>query len=123
MVQHFENYYDKEIASKKTQKSKDEWTQKKKDGMKLFQGRNKEQLVNIISIMSLLSQAKLILVKKLDEVKNLNTFLLTKSGYQVTGVEGYVAIDHLSGGAVKLVDRMRFSYSNFSPDVIKGWQR
>lgn len=123
MVQHFENYYDEEIASKKTQKGKDEWMQKKKDGMKFFQGKNKAQLVNIISIMSLLSQAKLILVKKLDEVKNLNTFLLTKTGYQVTGVEGYVAIDHLSGGAVKLVDRMRFSYSNFSPDVIKGWQR
>jgi hypothetical protein len=48
---------------------------------------------------------------------------MTKDGYEVTGVEGYVAIDKLSGNAVKLVDRMTFSYSNFSPNVIKGWQR
>jgi hypothetical protein len=48
---------------------------------------------------------------------------LTKNGYEVTGVEGYVAIDHLTGNAVKLVDRLRFSYANFSPEVIKGWQR
>ena len=64
-----------------------------------------------------------VLIKKMDEVKTLNTFLLTKKGYEVTGVEGYVAIDKIKGNAVKLVDRMQFSYANFSPDVIKGWQR
>ena len=35
----------------------------------------------------------------------------------------FLAIDKLSGNAVKLVDRLRFSYANFSPDIIKGWQR
>jgi hypothetical protein len=34
-----------------------------------------------------------------------------------------VAIDKLKGNAVKLVDRMQFSYANFSPDIIKGWQK
>jgi DNA repair protein RecN (Recombination protein N) len=72
---------------------------------------------------NLLAEAKLILVKKMDEVKTLNTFLLTKKGYEVTGVEGYVAIDKIKGNAVKLVDRMQFSYANFSSDIIKGWQR
>jgi hypothetical protein len=28
----------------------------------------------------------------------------------------------LSGGAVKLVNRMEFSKANFSPDIIKGWE-
>ena len=51
----------------------------------------------------------------------MNTFIKKKNGYEVTGVEGYVAIDKLKGGAVKLVDRMEFSSNNFSPDVIKGW--
>lgn len=73
--------------------------------------------------MNLIAEAKLILVKKMDEVKTLNTFLLTKDGYQVTGVEGYVAIDKIKGNAVKLIDRMQFSYANFSADIIKGWQR
>jgi hypothetical protein len=73
--------------------------------------------------MNMLVDAKHILINKLNELKSLHTFLMTKDGYEVTGVEGYVAIDKLSGNAVKLVDRMTFSYSNFSPNVIKGWQR
>jgi hypothetical protein len=39
-----------------------------------------------------------------------------------TSPEGYVAIDHI-GNAVKLVDRLEFSMANFSPDIIKGWQK
>jgi hypothetical protein len=88
-----------------------------------FTTKAKRDLVNIFTVMNLLVDAKKILISKLDEVKNLHTFLLTKDGYKVTGVEGYVAIDHLSGNAVKLVDRLQFSYANFSPDIIKGWQR
>jgi hypothetical protein len=122
LIKHFEDYYDAEISKKKTPAAKKDWTAKKTEAMKFFKG-NKLQLQNIFKIMSLLSEAKLILVKKLDEVQSLNTFLKTNRGYEVTGVEGYVAIDHLSGRAVKLVDRMQFSYANFSPDVIKGWQR
>ena len=48
--------------------------------------------------------------------------ILQKSGFKVTGSEGFVAIDK-SGGAVKLVDRLEFSMNNFSKDVIKGWER
>jgi len=123
LIEFIEAHYDKEIASKKTAKSKTEWEAKKKDALKFFNTRNKAQLENIFTLMNLLAEAKLILISKLDEVKTLDTFLLTKNGYEVTGVEGYVAIDKLSGNAVKLVDRLRFSYANFSPDVIKGWQR
>jgi hypothetical protein len=41
----------------------------------------------------------------------------------VTGVEGYVAIDKMSGKAVKLVDRLEFSRLNFSPEILKGWNK
>lgn len=44
------------------------------------------------------------------------------SGFKVTDQEGYVAIDHI-GTAVKLVDRLEFSTANFSPEILKGWQR
>ena len=123
LIQFMTAYFDKEIETRKSAKSKAEWESKKMDGLKFFNAKNKAQLENIFTLINLLAEAKLILVNKLDEVKSLQTFLLTKNGYEVTGVEGYVAIDHLTGNAVKLVDRMRFSYANFSPDIIKGWQR
>jgi len=59
----------------------------------------------------------------LNQTSSLATFLRTSTGFKVTNQEGYVAIDRLEGGAVKLVDRMEFSKANFSADVIKGWQK
>ena len=47
----------------------------------------------------------------------------TRNGFKVTGAEGYVAIDKLGGDAVKIVDRMEFSFNNFSPDTLKGWDK
>jgi len=123
LVDYIETFYQKEIDSKKTEKGKVQAQAKKEAVTKFFTAKNKKQLEHIFTLMNLLVDAKLILVKKLDEVKKLDTFLLTKNGYQVTGVEGYVAIDHLSGNAVKLVDRMQFSYANFSDEIVKGWQR
>ena len=63
------------------------------------------------------------IVKKMDQAKGLaKTFVKTDNGLKVVAPEGYVAIDRMEGGAVKLVDRMEFSRANFSPEVIKGWQ-
>jgi len=63
-----------------------------------------------------------LIVKKLNSIKQLtDTFVRTADGFKVTNPEGYVAIDRVSGGAVKLVDRMEFSHMNFS--AIKSWDR
>tara|TARA_Y100000310_G_scaffold66076_1_gene61494 strand:- start:797 stop:1042 length:246 start_codon:yes stop_codon:yes gene_type:complete len=67
--------------------------------------------------------AKMKLINNLNKLSNVKTFLKTKRGYRVTGQEGYVAIDKLGGDAVKIVDRMEFSYANFSPDILKGWDK
>ena len=67
--------------------------------------------------------AKLKLINTLNKLSNINTFVKTRNGYKVTGEEGYVAIDKLGGDAVKIVDRMEFSYNNFSPDILKGWDK
>jgi len=53
----------------------------------------------------------------------LSTFVKTSKGFKVTGAEGFVAIDKLKGGAVKLVDRLEFSANTFSADIIKGWDK
>ena len=63
---------------------------------------------------------KKIIINKLNKASKLSTFLKTNKGFQVTGEEGYVAIDR-KGNTVKLVDRLEFSYSNFNPEIVKGW--
>ena len=63
-----------------------------------------------------------LIVKKLNSVKGLtDTFVKTSNGFKVTNPEGYVAIDRVSGDAVKLVDRMEFSFNNFT--AVKAWDK
>ena len=79
-------------------------------------------LVHIITFQNLLVDAKMQIVKKLNSVKQLtDTFIKTSNGFKVTNPEGFVAIDKISGGAVKLVDRMEFSFNNFT--AIKAWDK
>jgi hypothetical protein len=59
----------------------------------------------------------------MNQAGHISTFVKTANGFKIAGVEGFVAIDHLTGGAVKVVDRMEFSRNNFNPEIIKGWQR
>ena len=69
----------------------------------------------VIAFQNLLVDAKMQIVKKLNSIKGLtDTFIRTSNGFKVTNPEGYVAIDRVSGGAVKLVDRMEFSFNNFT---------
>jgi len=115
--------YQKEIDSKKTDKSKQVWEEKKKKVMKFFVDHSINDIAKIFDLMNLIAEAKAHIISKMNEAGHIKTFLKTTNGFKTTGVEGFVAIDHLTGGAVKIVDRMEFSKSNFSADVLKGWQR
>lgn len=115
--------YQKEIDSKKTDKAKQQWEEKKKAVMQFFVKHPKSEIVKLFDLMNLIVDAKQMIIDKMNEAGHIKTFLKTTNGFRTTGVEGFVAIDHLSGGAVKIVDRMEFSKSNFSADVLKGWQR
>jgi hypothetical protein len=84
--------------------------------------KHTQNLIQIITFQNLLVDAKMQIVKKLNSVKGLtDTFVKTKNGFKVTNPEGYVAIDRVSGNAVKLVDRMEFSFNNFT--AIKSWDK
>lgn len=115
--------FQKEIDTKKTEKGKSAQEEKRKAVLAFFANHDKESIVKIFDLVNLLAKAKLMIITKMNEAGHINTFLKTTNGYKVTGVEGFVAIDHLTGGAVKIVDRLEFSKSNFSPEIIKGWQR
>ena len=116
-------YYQKEIDKLKTERGKEGKRQKQKEVMSYFSNVPKPQIVNLFKLYNLIIDAKHMIVRKLDKAKAIGTFLLTPDGYKVTEQEGFVAIDRIGKNAVKLVDRMQFSRANFSPEIIKGWQR
>jgi hypothetical protein len=121
LVLYFKEYYQKEADKRKTAAAKKVIQDKVAELMKYFD-EYQVDLIKIYEIVILLTKAKEIVVNQLNKTSSLSTFIRTTNGFQVTSQEGYVAIDHIAG-AVKLVDRMEFSKANFSPDVIKGWQR
>lgn len=114
--------YDTEKERLKSDAGKDRKEQAKLAALEFFSDDNKDGLVNMFDMQNELVQAKKKLLVHLDSMDSINTFIKTKDGFRVTGAEGYVAIDHLTNGAVKIVDRMEFSYNNFSKDIIKGWE-
>jgi len=73
--------------------------------------------------MKILVELKGMVIAQFDKAQEIDTLLKTAKGFQVTKQEGFVAIGKLKGGAVKLVDRWEFSKANFSPEIIKGWQK
>jgi hypothetical protein len=123
LMNYIYDFYQKEIDKKKTDKSKETWKAKRKEAMAVFNKYNKKDLENVFTLMNLLADAKEMIINKMNQAGSMNTFLRTRSGFKVTDVEGFVAIDHLSNDAVKIVNRLEFSRANFSPDVIKGWEK
>lgn len=115
--------HNKAIDKLKSDRGKERAAQRKDEYMSFFSNENKKSLANMYELQNALVKAKEIIIKKLDSIKHLDTFVKTKNGFKVTGHEGFVAIDNLEGGALKLVDRMEFSTNNFNPDIIKGWER
>ena len=111
----------KQIDKAKSDKGKQKYTNIQKEYVREVK-RHTTNLVQVITFQNLLVDAKMQIVKKLNSVKGLtDTFIRTPNGYKVTNPEGYVAIDRVSGGAVKLVDRMEFSFNNFT--AVKAWDR
>lgn len=123
LFDYIHNKFQKEIDTKKTEKGKAVQEEKRKKILAFFANHDKREIVKIFDIANMLTDIKNKIVDKMNEASSINTFLKTNSGFRVTGVEGFVAIDHLSGGAVKIVNRMEFSKANFSPEIVKGWQR
>lgn len=123
LVQWITTRYKKEIDALKTPAGKARKQSKLDEVLSFFSPQNKASLKNIFDLQKELVLAKLKLINTLNGLQSIDTFVKTKSGFKVTGAEGYVAIDKIGGDAVKIVDRMEFSYNNFSPDILKGWDK
>ena len=120
VVSDFAIYYttllDKEINAKKSAAGKKKWEDVKMNGLK-FIAANQRSIYMTVASYKNLTAAKLMIVRKLEKVKTIGTFLKDGNGYKVTAPEGFVAIK--SGQATKLVDRLEFSVANFTTD--KNW--
>ena len=123
LANNFEVYFrdrlKKEIDSKKTQATKQKYEEILEVGMKILRP-NREGLYFAIATYITFQSAKAVLLRKLNTIQSIGSFLRTKNGYKVTSPEGYVAIK--GSGAVKLVDRLEFSRANFNmaKDWVKG---
>lgn len=121
LIQFINDKFEKEAGKRSTDKGKQAQYAKRDEILKFFSEKNKNNLKLVFDLQKAIVVAKLIIINKLDRLKTINTFVKTKTGFEVTGQEGFVAIDRIGGGAVKIVDRLEFSYNNFSPDILKGW--
>ena len=108
-------------ATKKTQKSKDQWNERKQQYYKELR-KHTRNLVAVTEFMGYIVNAKTKILDKLNSIKQLgiSTFVKTADGFKVTTPEGYVVADSTQK-AVKLVDRLEFSFNNFTAQ--KNWDK
>ena len=122
LVIEFNKYYvdrmTKEIASKKREDTKKKF-KKIQDAATKELRKYKTEIYFAFATYLAIKEAKMIVVDQLNKIEGIGTFLKTPNGFEVTAPEGYVAINAKSGKAVKLVDRLGFSYANFT--LAKDW--
>jgi len=117
-LKYFDEWWNTHIASMKTEKSKTAKELVKKEHLKVYR-RAKNTLIAMVEYQASVVAAKNDIVDKLGSgASQYNTFIKTNTGYKITGDEGFVAVDK-DGTTVKLVDRLEFSYQNFT--AIKNW--
>ena len=109
--------YDDKINALKSAAGRERKSNEKKEGISNLR-RMKLKIDTVFRVHSLLNQVKILLVRKLEKVKAMPSFIKTDNGFKVTSPEGFVAIDR-HDNALKLVDRMEFSRQNFN--AAKNW--
>lgn len=89
--------------------------------MMRFYKAHRDVLLDLFRFMYLITTAKLVIVRKLQQLQSMGTFLKTETGFTVTNPEGFVAVSQKTGQALKLIDRLEFSRANFT--TTKDWSK
>ena len=122
LVVEFHKYYvdrmTKEIGSKKREDTKKKY-KKIQDAATKDLRKYKTEIYFAFATYLAIKEAKMIVVNQLNKIQGIGTFLKTPDGFKVTAPEGYVAINAKTGKAIKLVDRLGFSFANFT--LAKDW--
>lgn len=121
LIKFVEDKMNKNVLDAKKDETKRKRLLEKNEIMRFYR-TNAAQLKNIFDLMNCIVDAKTMIIRKLETIQSsVATFIKTESGFKVTGAEGFVAVDRLTGGALKLVDRLEFSQSNFN--AAKNWSK
>jgi hypothetical protein len=115
-----ETKLNKAITEAKREDTKQKKVTEKNEIMRFFRG-SANDIVSMLDFMNHLVDAKLMIVRKLESIRSIGTFIRTDDGYRVTAPEGFVAVDKLQGNAVKLIDRLEFAHANFN--AAKNWSK
>ena len=118
-INHMTSKLEKEVEKAKSSAGKAKKEKLAKEFMAKIANKQNE-LTAAFDLQAALSEAKMPLIRKLEQIKTMGTFIKTDTGYRVTAPEGFVAVDN-DGKAVKLVDRLEFSRTNFT--VSKNWDK
>tara|TARA_Y100000590_G_scaffold93807_5_gene106338 strand:+ start:6147 stop:7373 length:1227 start_codon:yes stop_codon:yes gene_type:complete len=103
-------YWQKKIDGVKTDKAKKQKRIIKDEALDWIEG-SKTKIKSLAKFYIEVIKAKLLLLSVLDRASNIKHFQDIGNGFEITGPEGFVAIQ--GAKAVKLVDRMVFSKANF----------
>jgi len=120
LVRFVEAKLNKEIAKVKREDTKRKKAAEKTEIMRFFRS-SAMNLKTIFDLQNLLVDAKLMIIRKLETIKSIGTFIRTDDGFRITAPEGFVAVSKTTGGALKLVDRLEFSQANFTS--AKNWSK
>ena len=113
-------YYDKtkgmldKIKTAKTKVQKADLVYKSQNYLR----DNESKFKSLLGLYKEVQAVKQMVIDKLDKLETFRTFVRTDQGYKVTGPEGYVM--HKDGDMIKFVNRLEFSYNNFT--VAKSWR-
>jgi len=117
-IKWLEDRFESEINAMKSEAGQENKRKQRDETVRKFTGSLKS-LDGMFKLREALRMAKMVVLRKLEKVEGMNTFIKTDNGFRVTKQEGYVGVDKLTNSAIKLVDRLEFSKANFS--VPKNW--
>jgi hypothetical protein len=100
-------------AEKQKGTAKEAEAERARDRQIKFAKDMKGILIQVFEFQSHVNAAKLAIIHKLEKAASMGTFTVDNETLVAAKQEGFVAVEHLTDKAIKLVDRLDFSQKNF----------
>jgi len=107
----------KEVSKMKSVQKQAERRKQLYDGLTYLED-NEQKFHAMFALYRKIQESKQLVIDALDKLESFKTYVQTENGYRVTSPEGYVL--HHGGDMIKLVNRVEFSFINFTLD--KSWK-
>ena len=107
----------KEVSKMRSVQKQAERRKQLYDGLTYLE-ENEKEFHAMFALYRKIQESKQLVISALDKLEKFKTYVQTENGYRVTAPEGYVL--HHGGDMIKLVNRVEFSFINFTLD--KSWK-